>query len=170
MRVPQQQQRRVLFFPSFQLDVDDELDTYVPCRSIGRSSAKLFDYIQPRASANSAAVASVPRQRSPRLNPPPPAPPPVADLARPPAPPPAATPASLPEAPPAGPAMHPLRATPTRTRARATRNWTRTRRRWMPLPRAPLPVACRRPGSTPRPLTCSAAPWSFSRPPVLSRH
>ena len=59
----------VIFFPTFSLAVDDEVDNYVTCRSLGRS-AKTFDYIQPRASAKSAAAGSAPR-RSARLNPPP---------------------------------------------------------------------------------------------------
>ena len=59
----------VVFFPTFSLAVDDEVDNYVTCRSLGRS-AKTFNYIQPRASAKSAAAGSAPR-RSARLNPPP---------------------------------------------------------------------------------------------------
>ena len=55
------------FFLAFQLEVDDEVGTYVKCRPI-TSSTKVFDYIQPRASASSAAAASFPRRRSPRLN------------------------------------------------------------------------------------------------------
>ena len=56
-----------IFFPAFILAVDNEVDNYVTCRSIGRS-AKTFDYIQPRASAKSAAAGLAPR-RSARLNP-----------------------------------------------------------------------------------------------------
>ena len=59
----------LIFFPSFSLEVDDEVDNYVTCQSLGRS-IKDFDYIQPRASPKSAAAGSAPR-RSPRLNPPP---------------------------------------------------------------------------------------------------
>ena len=57
-----------VFFPKFSLAVDDEIDSYVACRSLGRSVTE-FDYIQPRASAGSAAAAPALR-RSPRLHPP----------------------------------------------------------------------------------------------------
>ena len=66
--------------------MDDVVDTYMLCRSIGRMTTKVFDYIQPRASAKSAAAGSVPR-RSARLNLPPPTPTPSV-------PPPAALPAT----------------------------------------------------------------------------
>ena len=59
----------LIFFPSFSLEVDNKVDNYVTCHSLGRSN-KDFDYIQPRASLKSAAAGSAPRQ-SPRLNPPP---------------------------------------------------------------------------------------------------
>ena len=57
----------VIFFPLFSLAVNDEVDNYVTCCSIGRS-AKTFNYIQPRASAKSAAARLAPR-RSARINP-----------------------------------------------------------------------------------------------------
>ena len=59
----------LIFFPSFSLEVDDEVDNYVTCHSLGRSN-KDFDYIQPRASLKSAAAGLAPG-RSSRLNPPP---------------------------------------------------------------------------------------------------
>ena len=59
----------VIFFPTFSLEVDDDVDNSVTCRSLGRK-AETFDYIQPRASTKSAAAGSAPR-RSARLNPPP---------------------------------------------------------------------------------------------------
>ena len=58
------------FFPTFQLEVDDKVNTYVTCRSVVPVT-KVFDYIQLRASANSTAAGSVPRRWSPRLNIPP---------------------------------------------------------------------------------------------------
>ena len=59
----------LVFFPSFSLEVDNEVDNYVTCHSLGRS-IKDFDYIHPRASPKSAAAGLVLRQSS-RLNPPP---------------------------------------------------------------------------------------------------
>ena len=53
--------------------MEDAVDIYVSCRFIGRKMTKVFDYIQPRASAKSATAVSVPR-RSACLNPPPPTP------------------------------------------------------------------------------------------------
>ena len=50
--------------------VDNEVDTYVSYRSIGLNTIKVFDYIQPLASAKSSVAGSVPPCSS-RLNPPP---------------------------------------------------------------------------------------------------
>ena len=38
--------------------VDDAVDTYVSCCSIGRKTTKVFNYIQPRPSAKSATSGS----------------------------------------------------------------------------------------------------------------
>ena len=71
------------FFSTFHMAVDGNVYTYVSCHSTGHNTTKVFDYIQPCASAKSAAAGSVPH-RSTCLNPPPPAPtpsmPPPADL------------------------------------------------------------------------------------------
>ena len=61
------------FFPTFHMAVDDEVDTYVSFRCIGLKKTKVFKYIQPCASAESATDGSVPRCSN-RLNPPPPTP------------------------------------------------------------------------------------------------
>ena len=61
------------FLPTFQITVDNTVGTYVRCRYIGCKKNKVFDYIQPHASAKSAAAGSIPRC-SARLNPPPPTP------------------------------------------------------------------------------------------------
>ena len=53
-----------VFLPKFSIEVDNKIDSYVTCRSLGRT-AKTFHYIQPRASPMSAAAGSVPRRRSP---------------------------------------------------------------------------------------------------------
>ena len=59
----------LVFSPSFSLEVDDEVDDYVTCRSLGRST-RTFDYIQPKATIKNASAGSDPRCSS-RLNPPP---------------------------------------------------------------------------------------------------
>ena len=51
--------------------MDDAVDTYMSCRSIGRNTTKVFDYILPCASTKSAVDGSVPCS-SACLNPPPP--------------------------------------------------------------------------------------------------
>ena len=116
------------FFPTFQVDVDDEVDTYVTCRSIGPSNNKRYDYIQPRASASSAAAGSVPRRRSPRLRAPSAAAPPAAPPTATSTPSPASNSTPIPtitqddsefgdgdEAPPTVPAVAPPVAPPTAT-------------------------------------------------------
>ena len=55
------------------MTVEDAVDTYVSCRSIGRNTTKVFNYIQTRTSVKSAVAGSVPCC-SDRLNPPPPTP------------------------------------------------------------------------------------------------
>ena len=64
------------FFLTFHMAVDDAVDTYVSCCSIGHKTTKVFDYIKPRSSAKSVTDGYVPR-RSACLNTPPPHPHPV---------------------------------------------------------------------------------------------